>query len=139
MMILHVSGRLVRDPQSKTSAAGKPYLSAMAAVSAGDKEMLVTLMAFDADLQTLLASLRKGDSVSAIGTASIRAYTDKEGQPAAGITLMVNRLMVMTDRQAAPRPRGDSPGNGPRPRRESPPSARPREFAPLEFSDSIPF
>jgi single-stranded DNA-binding protein len=139
MMQLHISGRLVRDPQSKTSAAGNPYLSAMAVVGAGDKEALVTLMVFDADLQTLLASLKKGDTLSAIGSASIRAYADKEGNPAAGVTVMVNRLMTMTAKEAAPRPRGDSPGNGPRPRRESPPAAGPREFAPLEFSDSIPF
>lgn len=139
MMQLHVSGRLVRDPAQKTSAGGRPYIHALMTASSGDGETLITVMVFDTDLQTLLASLRKGDSLSAIGSASIRAHTDKEGQPAAGVTLMVNRLMVMTAKEAAPRPRGDSPGNGPRPRRESPPSAGPREFAPLEFSDSLPF
>src|SRR5512143_29783 len=139
MMQLHVSGRLVRDPAQKTSSNGRAYVHALMTASSGDGEILITLMVFDTELGNLLASLRKGDSLSAIGAASIRAYADKEGNPAAGVTVMVNRLMTMTAKEAAPRPRGDSPGNGPRPRRESPPAAGPREFAPLEFSDSIPF
>ena len=87
------------------SAAGKPYLTGLVAVSSGDKEAMVNLMVFDADLQTLLASLRKGDSISAMGGASVNAYLDKSGTPQAGLGLMVNRLMAMTDRQAAPKPR----------------------------------
>ena len=104
-MILHVSGRLVRDPAQKTSANGRAYVHALMTASSGDAEVLVTAIVFDNELGNLLTSLRKGDSLSAIGSASIRAYTDKGGRAAAGVTLIVNRLMVMTDRQAAPRPR----------------------------------
>lgn len=138
MMQLHVSGRLVRDPAQKTSSNGRAYVHALMTASSGDAEALITVMVFDTELGNLLATLRKGDSLSAIGSASIRAYTDKEGQPAAGITLMVNRLMAMTAKEAAPRPRGDSPGNGQRRRLADTPAGP--ERPPLEaYNDPIPF
>lgn len=103
MMSLLVAGRLVRDPEQKTSKNGKTYVQALLLVSAGDAEILVTVMAFDSDLQALLNGLKKGDNCSACGSGSIRAYFDKEEQPAVGITLMVNRLMAMTEGKAATR------------------------------------
>ena len=104
--------------------------------SSGEGEGLITVMVFDPELGNLLASLKKGDSLSAIGAASIRAYADKEGKPAAGITLMVNRLMVMIEGKAAPRPRG----NGQR-RRSAGPQAPPAQEAPplSAYSDPEPF
>src|SRR5512143_421578 len=105
MMQLHVSGRLVSDPAQKTSSNGRAYGHALMTASSGDGEVLITVMVFDTELGNLLATLRKGDSLSAIGSASIRAYADKAGQPAAGVTLMVNRMMTMTAKEAAPRPR----------------------------------
>jgi single-stranded DNA-binding protein len=136
MMQLHVSGRLVRDPTPKTSAGGKPYVHALMTASSGDGEILITVMVFDTELGNLLASLRKGDSLSAIGTASIRAYADKEGNPAAGVTLMVNRLMTMTAKEAAPRPKS----NGPR-QRSAGPQAPPLSVYsdPEPFRDQLPF
>src|SRR5512139_1260782 len=89
MMQLHVSGRLVRDPAHKTSSNGRPYIHALMTVSSGDGEALITLMVFDPELGNLLAGLKKGDSLSVIGSGSVRAYADKEGKPAAGITVMV--------------------------------------------------
>lgn len=83
MISVHVSGRLVRNPEDKVSKSGRPYTQALLLSVSGDSQLLVTLMAFDPDLQALLSSLKKGDGVSAMGNASIRAYTDKEGQPAA--------------------------------------------------------
>ncbi len=135
MMQLHVSGRLVRDPAQKTSSTGKAYVHALMTAGSGDGETLITLMVFDTDLANLLAALRKGDSLSAIGSASIRAYADKEGKPAAGITLMANRLMTMTAKKAAPRPRG----NGQR-QRMADTQAVPPALPPIEaYNDSIPF
>ncbi len=107
MMQIHVSGRLVRDPAQKTSASGKAYVHTLMTAGSGDGEALITLMVFDTELSSLLASLQRGDSLSAIGSGSVKAYTNKDGQPAVGVTLMANRLMVMTDRQAAPRPKSE--------------------------------
>ncbi|HYQ92864.1 MAG TPA: single-stranded DNA-binding protein [Candidatus Competibacteraceae bacterium] len=135
MMQLHVSGRLVRDPAQKTSSNGKDYVHALMTASSGDGEILITVMVFDPELQTLLASLRKGDSLSAIGAASIRAYSDKEGKPNAGVTLMANRLMIMIDRQAAPSPRD----NGQR-RTQGHHQPAPQNLPPIEaYNDIIPF
>lgn len=135
MMQLHVSGRLVRDPAPKTSANGKAYVHALMTASSGDGETLISLMVFDPELSNLLASLKKGDSLSAMGSALIRGYTDKEGNPAAGVTLMVNRLMVMLEGKVAPRPRG----TGPR-RRMADTQAGPPALPPASpFNDRIPF
>ena len=126
MIQLHISGRLVREPMAKTSNSGKPYLSALVAVGAGEREMLATVIAFDGDLQTLLAGLRKGDSVSAMGGGGISAYLDKQGKPTASLTVMATRLMAMADRQSPPR----------KPRPQHSPDAR--EYAP-DFADDVPF
>ena len=141
MIQLHISGRLVRGPQGKTSSNGKPYIAGLVAVGAGDKEALVNLMVFDSNLQTLLASLKKNDSLSAMGSASISAYLDKTGTPQAGLTLMVNRLMAVTDRQSAPRPKaGHQSADRQQYRRteEFMVPAGPREFAP-DYADQVPF
>ncbi len=136
MMQLHVSGRLVRDPAQKTSSGGKAYVHGLMTASSGEGESLITLMVFDTDLATLLASLRKGDSVSAMGSGSVRGYLDKDGQPAAGVTLMVNRLMAMAAKEAAPRPRGD----GQRRLRFDHPQAGPQDPSPIEaYDDPISF
>jgi single-stranded DNA-binding protein len=103
MIYLHISGNLVRDPETKVSKNGKTYTSALLVAAAGDSDQLVTVMAFDEDLQRLLAGLKRGDSVSAMGTGSFRAYTDKEGQPATGISLMANRIMALAEGKATPR------------------------------------
>ncbi len=135
MMQIHVSGRLVRDPAQKTSSTGKAYVHALMTASSGDGETLITLMVFDIELSSLLASLKRGDSLSAIGSASIRAYTDKEGNPAVGVTLMVTRLMTVTAKEAAPRPKS----NGQR-RRMADTQAVPPDLPPASpFNDRIPF
>ena len=125
MMQLHVSGRLVRDPAQKTSSNGRPYVNALMTAGSTDGDLLVTLMAFDTDLANLLATLKKGDSLSAIGSGSVKAYTDKEGKPAAGITLMANRLMAMAEGKAAPRLKGEGLD-----RRHPYQRTDPREYAP---------
>ncbi len=135
MMQLHVSGRLVRAPAQKTSASGKAYVHALMTASSGDGETLITLMVFDTELSSLLASLKRGDSLSAIGSGSVKAYTNKDGQPAVGVTLMVNRLMVMTAKEAASRPRS----NGHRRIRGPAQPALP-DRPPIEaYNDFIPF
>ena len=110
MMSLHIAGRLVRSPERKTSKNGKDYAQALVLVTAGDTEVLVTAMAFDPDLQARLLDLQKGDSLSACGGGSIRAYLDKEGLPAAGVSLMLNRLMAMTEGKLPPTPKHPRPG-----------------------------
>jgi len=136
MIQIHVSGRLVRAPAQKTSANGNAYTTGLLLSASKDGEQLVSLSVFDPDLQTLLASLKKGDSVSVMGGASIRAYTDKEGAPQAVVSVMVNRIMAMTEGKAKPKLK--VPGNGqPYQRTEDFMSAGPREFAP-PFDDDLP-
>lgn len=111
MLQLHVAGRLVRSPEAKTSKNGKNYVQGLLLVPAGDADIFVTLMAFDPDLQAVLTGLKKGDSLSAGGSGSIRAYLDKEGQPAAGVSLMLNRLMAMTEAKATAKLKRDPAAN----------------------------
>ena len=114
MMSLHVARKLVRDPERKTSKNGKDYVQALVLVTAGDTEVLVTAMAFDPDRQARLLDLQKGDSCSAAGAGSIRAYLDKEGQPAAGVSLMLNHLMALAETKAAANAKASPARNGQR-------------------------
>ena len=90
---------------------------------------------FDTDLQALLASLKKGDSVSVMGGASIRAYLDKEGNPQVGVSVMVNRLMTLAEGKAKPKPKEGS--SQPRCFTEYQQPGDQREFAPA-FDDDEP-
>lgn len=145
MLQLHLAGRLVRDPEKKTSKNGKGYVHGLLLVTAGETDTLTTVMAFEPDLQAVLIALRKGDSVSAIGSGSVRAYIDKGGQPAAVITMMANRLMTMamTEAKATVKSKGDLARNGHR-RIEGQYSvdsaATQSELPPAEaYDDEIPF
>jgi single-stranded DNA-binding protein len=96
-MSLHglVTGTLFADAEQRTSASGKPFAKASIALRDGDACTWVRLVAFGS-LADELAALRKGDAVSASGRLKATAYTDKHGQPAASLEVVVERLLPLT-------------------------------------------
>ncbi len=82
MLSVLCSGRLVRDPQTRTGKGGKPYTTGLIAcpieaVNEGDNDrVLVSCIAFGPAAEALVA-LGKGDDVSVAGQARLRVETAK--------------------------------------------------------------
>lgn len=76
-----VYGRLGRDPEQRTSAAGKVWASASMAVQAGDDDaaMWFGVVAFGKVAETLCRHA-KGDPIGVSGRLQMNRWTDREGK-----------------------------------------------------------
>ncbi len=111
MLSVLVSGKLVRDPQTRTGKSGKPFATALIAVpvqavSEGDADkVLVSVIAFGPAAEAL-AALAKGDDVSCAGDARLSSWT-KDGTERHGIAVTEYRVLTAYQRrktQAAQHP-----------------------------------
>jgi single-stranded DNA-binding protein len=97
MLRAHISGRLIKPPERKTSASGKDYTIGLLAVDMGqpaegkDNSIIVRCMAFGSDA-ALLATAPKGDVVTCIGNFELGIWQAEQG-PRIGATLFVERLV----------------------------------------------
>lgn len=97
-----VSGKLIRDPQTKTAASGRGYTSSIIkADQDGDTALLVRILAFG-DAAGRLAGLGSGDAVSAAGTLKLGIYSPEGGDPRLDCTLLADELLSV---RRAPRDR----------------------------------
>jgi single-stranded DNA-binding protein len=87
-------GSLAGDPQSRTSAAGKLYCTALLRVPLdGEESMLTSLIAFESAAVKALMQLHKGDPVSVAGMGKLTSWTGKEGQERRGISITVQSVL----------------------------------------------
>ena len=88
------TGTLVNDPQSRTSAAGKSFATALLRVPCEDAEpALVSLIAFSNDSVSALLAHSKGDSLSVAGRGKLTCWAGKDGQQAHGLGLVVDKAL----------------------------------------------
>jgi single-stranded DNA-binding protein len=97
MMHLFCSGELVRDPERKTTKTGNPYATGLVRC---DGDTLVSVTAFETTLAERLLALKKGDPVSVSGRPQVSAYTDKQGEPRAGLSVTVTGMMAAPARMS---------------------------------------
>jgi len=72
-----ITGKLIRDPTSKTGPSGKPYTNFMLSVPTGDGEpVIVSGIAFG-DVAERIARLKKGDALSVAGSLKPSEWADK--------------------------------------------------------------
>jgi single-stranded DNA-binding protein len=108
-----VSGRIWRDPERKTTKAGKAYATATIRDSFGDDTTWWKLLTFSETAAEELLSLHDGDSIAASGSFKAEIYNSRDG---ARISLTVFADRIISAKRAKKRPpsRGPSPGPGPR-------------------------
>ena len=103
MLSVLISGKLVRDPQTRTGKSRKPYTTALVAVpvkamSDGDEErVLVSVIAFGQAAEAL-AALAKGDDVSCAGNGRLSSWT-KDGVECHGLAVTVYRVLTAYQRR----------------------------------------
>jgi len=88
--------RLHAAPERKTSRAGKEYITASCYSQAADGgRVWAKVTAFNAEAAAALLNLRAGDACAILGTATVRAYTSKQGEPAASLDLVADQVLTL--------------------------------------------
>jgi len=139
MLSILASGALVRDPHRRQTAAGKEYATCLlrCAIEDGDP-VLVSIIAFDADVVAALLALQKGDSCAIAGRAKLTEWTGKDGGEKRGLNVTADR--VLTAYQAGKQRKASREAEDPEPRAPEP--AAPKQgnhggFA--DMKDDVPF
>ena len=104
MLSVLCTGTLVSDPKPRTSAAGKPFATALLRVPAEDSDaLLVSVIAFAPDAVAAILTLSRGDSVAIAGRAKLSEWT-KDGEVRHGLSVTADR--VLTAYQAGKKRKG---------------------------------
>lgn len=110
-----VSGVLYDAPKVHTGKSGKPFATGKVRADGKDgASVWCSLIAFGEQGERL-ASLPAGAALSVSGRAEVSAWSDKSGEPKAGLSLVVEELATL---KAKPKPQdgGVPPQRAPRPR-----------------------
>jgi single-stranded DNA-binding protein len=81
-------GMLGKDAETKTSAAGKPYLRLNIRTGDGDAAQWINAMCFDAEAIAQAERLCKGARVYIEGTLKLDEWTGQDGAKRHGLSLM---------------------------------------------------
>lgn len=112
-MSAHVAvwGRLIADPEQRTTKTGKPWATAHLAVAmpqpygadedADPPTLWLAVTTFGQTAETL-ARHAKGECLSVAGRLEMRPYTSRDGEPREGWTCIADRVIG----PRSPRPRG---------------------------------
>jgi single-stranded DNA-binding protein len=107
MLSVLASGTLTRDPVERTSAAGKPYCTALVRVPCeGEDALLCSVIAFKPDAVRALLALAAGESVAIAGRAKLSSW-DKAGETKHGLSVVADAVLsvyVVDKRRKATRP-----------------------------------
>jgi single-stranded DNA-binding protein len=91
-----ISGRLVKDPQTRIGQSGKPFTTALLRVATGDEEQtLVSVIAFQEQAEKL-GRLKSGDSVSVAGSAKLTEWV-KGGETKHGLSVTASAILSAYD------------------------------------------
>jgi single-stranded DNA-binding protein len=89
-----ISGNLTAGPKERRSAAGKAYATVSMRVPAEDSDaILVSVIAFNADVVDALLALAKGDSVSIAGRAKLSSW-ERDGEQRHGLSVIADRVLT---------------------------------------------
>jgi single-stranded DNA-binding protein len=102
-----ISGTLFRDPEQRTSKAGKPFVTATMKVADGNAISWWKTLAFSETAQAELLRLSDGESLSAQGRLTAEIYT-KDGQSRLALGVIADAVLPLRrppkPRQARPKP-----------------------------------
>jgi len=89
------SGELTNDPQSRKAASGKAYTIASLRVRTEGESMLVSIICFDSEAQTLLGSMHRGDPACVTGRGKLSSWMGRDGVEHHGLSCVAERVMAM--------------------------------------------
>lgn len=124
-----VTGSLYGAPLARTSQAGKRYATAKVRADGKDgSSVWCSIIAFGEQAERLL-TLSANAAVSVSGKVEVTGWLDKQGEPKAGLSLVVDELATLKGKPRPPQGTGD-----PRPQR----AQRQPVGAGAGFDDELP-
>jgi single-stranded DNA-binding protein len=90
-----ITGSLAAAPESKTSKAGKPYVSATVKAAQGDGMIWFRCIAFDDAPMAALGRLKAGDSLSVQGALKLEIYTPEGKEPRVSPSIVINHVIAL--------------------------------------------
>jgi single-stranded DNA-binding protein len=114
MIAALVAGTLFREPESRTSKAGRPFAAATIKEGRGDDLRWVNVLAFSEATQTELGRLRPGDAVTVQGALTASTYV-RDGDHRVSLTVIADAVLPL---RAAPKERKSSAAAPDSPTRE---------------------
>ena len=134
MIRILATGTLHTEPPSRTSANGNPYTTAKLRADDGKGgSVWCNLIAFGSEAERV-ATLKAGAPLSVSGRAEVSAWLDKQGEPKAGLSIVVDELVTLRGKPKRPQEGARRPA----PRRQSP-NPLPVEAEPAPFDDALDF
>ena len=108
-----VSGVLFRQPESRTSKNGKPFVTATLKVKAGaDFIDWWKILVFSESLGAELMALRDGDALSAQGALKVENY-ERNGETKLSLTVFADAILALKQapkqREKKPAPTASAP------------------------------
>ena len=104
-----VTGSLYGDPQTRTSQAGKSYVTAKVRADGKDGvSVWCSIIAFG-ELADRLMTLGDGAALAVSGKAEINGWLDKQGEPRAGLSLVADEVVTLKGKPRPPQGTGDAP------------------------------
>ena len=98
MLDVLISGKLVRDPVTRTGKSGHPFTTALVRVPVDKEEaVLANVIAFG-EAGERLGRLKAGDSVSLCGTAKLSEW-EKDGEAKHGLSVTASAILTAYDVQ----------------------------------------
>ena len=113
-----VSGRLHDAPQARTSQSGNPFTTGKLRADGKDGATVWTSIIAFGELGERLATLPAGAALSVSGRAEVNAWLDKNGEPRAGLSVVVEELATLRGKPRLPsesRPPSRRPARQPEP------------------------
>ena len=99
-----VTGSLYGEPQARTSQSGKKYATAKLRADGKDgSSVWCSLIAFGEQADRLM-TLSANAAVAVSGKAEVSGWIDKQGEPKAGLSLVVDELSTLKGKPRPPRP-----------------------------------
>jgi single-stranded DNA-binding protein len=127
MLEVLISGKLIRDPQTRQGKSGQSFTTALVRVPVdkGEDSLVASVIAFQGEAEKL-GRLRAGDAVSVSGSAKLNVWR-KDGEARTGLDVTATGILSAYETrkrkgageytgEAAPRAKDNATGKaGPRP------------------------
>ena len=108
-----ITGSLYGNPQTRTSQAGKQFVTAKVRADGKNGESVwCSIIAFGEQADRLM-TLGDGAALAVSGKAEVNAWLDKQGEPKAGLSLVADEVATLKGKPRPPQGAGDAPQSRP--------------------------
>jgi len=132
-LFILAQGTLYKDPQSRTSASGKPFCTAQLRTEQDGQSVWCSVICFDATACEELLRLKAGDACSISGRAKLTTF-ERNGEHRASLDVVANSVIALK-----PKPRPRQPRQARTDGREFDARQAYGRAAPAHQADDMPF